>query len=169
MKEESGATLQRAGQYTVVLVQENAEGMYMLEGGQLVWSEAPEEANAHFEIAVADAGDGRFVPGLDVEITLLRAGQELWTTALPFLWHPFLYHYGGNARVPGAGDDYTVRAHIASPTFMRHDPVNGKRYAGARHGRVRERGDQARPQGQPHGPAARRRDLLRGRLTTPQP
>lgn len=127
MKEESGAMMQRAGHYTVVLVQEDAEGMYMLHGDGLVWSEAPEEANAHFEVAVADATDGRFVPGLDVQITLLREGQELWTTELPFLWRPFLYHYGGNAKVPGEGT-YSVQVRIAAPTFMRHDPVNGKRY-----------------------------------------
>jgi hypothetical protein len=53
---------QRAGNYLVAFVQENAEGMYELEDGRLVWREAPEEANAHLEIAVVDAADGRFVP-----------------------------------------------------------------------------------------------------------
>jgi hypothetical protein len=47
---------------------------------------------------------------------------------MPFLWHPYLYHYGTNAKVPGEGP-YTVRVQIQAPTFMRHDPVNGKRYA----------------------------------------
>ena len=47
---------------------------------------------------------------------------------MPFLWHPYLYHYGTNARAPGEGL-YTVRVRIAAPTFMRHDPCNGKRFA----------------------------------------
>jgi hypothetical protein len=55
MDEESDAVTQRAGDYLVAFVQEHAEGMYELGDGVLVWREAPEEANAHLEIAVADA------------------------------------------------------------------------------------------------------------------
>ena len=127
MDEESGAVTQRAGDYLVAFVQENAEGMYELQDGRLVWREAPEEANAHLEIAVADAADGRFVPGLDITLALLEGERELFTTNMPFLWHPYLYHYGTNARVPGEGP-YNVRVSIGPPAFMRHDPVNGKRY-----------------------------------------
>ncbi len=100
MDEESGAVTLPAGDYLVAFVQENAEGMYELADGRLVWREAPEEANAHLEIAVADAGDGRFVPGLDITLTVLEGDRELFTTPMPFLWHPYLYHYGTNARVP---------------------------------------------------------------------
>jgi uncharacterized protein involved in high-affinity Fe2+ transport len=128
MQEESGAVMQRAGDYLVVLVQEDAEGMYALDDGQLVWHEAAEDANGHLEIAVADAGDGRFVPALDIMLTVLDGDRELFTTTMPFLWHPFLYHYGTNFRMPREGT-YTVRVHIDAPTYMRHDPVNGKRYA----------------------------------------
>jgi hypothetical protein len=128
MQEESGAELRRAGDYLVVLVQEEAEGMYSLDDGELVWHEAAEESNGHLEIAVADATDGRFVPGLDITLTVADGERDLFTTSLPFLWHPFLYHYGTNFRMPGKGT-YTVRVHIEPPTYMRHDPVNGKRYA----------------------------------------
>lgn len=128
MDAESGASLQRAGDYLVAFVQEEAEGMYGLDEAGLVWHESPEEANAHFEIAVADGADGRFVPGLDVTLIVLEGERELIRTTLPFLWHPFLYHYGANAKVPGEGP-YTVRAIIEPPAYMRHDPVNGRRYA----------------------------------------
>jgi uncharacterized protein involved in high-affinity Fe2+ transport len=128
MKEESGAVLKRAGDYLVAFVQEDAEGMYMLEGGKLVWREAPEEANAHLEIAVADAADGRFVPMLDITLTVSDSDdRELFTTPMPLLWHPYLYHYGANAKVPDEGP-FTIRVHIDPPAFMRHDPVNGKRF-----------------------------------------
>jgi hypothetical protein len=127
MREESGAVVKRAGEFVVVLVQEDAEGMYALEDGRLVWHEAPEDANGHLEIAVADAADGRFVPALDITVTVSRDGRPVLDTRLPFLWHPFLYHYGTNFTMPGAGE-YDVRVHIDPPTFMRHDPVNGKRY-----------------------------------------
>ena len=39
MDEESGAVTQRAGDYLVAFVQENAEGMYELADGRLVWRE----------------------------------------------------------------------------------------------------------------------------------
>jgi len=129
MAEEDGAAVTRAGDYVVALVNEQAEGMYApAEGGELVWREAPEEANAHIEVAVADGADGRFVPGLEVTVTLMEGERELFTERAPFLWHPFLHHYGFNARVPGAGP-FTVRLRIDPPEYMRHDPRNGKRYA----------------------------------------
>jgi hypothetical protein len=67
------------------------------------------------------------VPGLDITLTLLEGERELFTTTMPFLWHPYLYHYGTNARVQGEGP-YSVRVRVRPPTFMRHDPINGKRY-----------------------------------------
>ena len=68
---------------------------------------------------MADAGDGRFVPGLHVTVTLLDGqGQEVGTYHLPFLWHPTMYHYGCNAHVPQAGD-YTARVAIPIPAFPR--------------------------------------------------
>jgi uncharacterized protein involved in high-affinity Fe2+ transport len=128
MADEDGAVIRRAGDYLVAFVNEEAEGMYAPQDGGLVWREAAPEANAHLEVAVADAGDGRFVPGLTVELDVLHDGKTIVSAELPFLWHPFLHHYGCNATLPGTGPfDVTIR--IAPPHYMRHDPVNGARYA----------------------------------------
>ena len=99
------------------------------DGDGLVWSE-PEEGreNAHVEVVVADRADGRFVPELDVTAEIVdERGRTLGRKHLPFLWHPFLYHYGHNWHVPEHGT-YQVKVHIEAPTFFRHDPVNGRRY-----------------------------------------
>jgi hypothetical protein len=73
----------------------------------------------HLKIARAEGGaDAR---------ALQEGDRELFTTAMPFLWHPYLYHCGTNARVPGEGP-YTVRVRIEPAAFMRQDPINGKRY-----------------------------------------
>ena len=129
MDQESGAVTGRAGDYLVAFVQEEAEGMWGPDrDGRLVWHESPEEANAHLEVAVADAGDGRFVPGLVVTLTVSTEDGELFSTSAPFLWHPFLHHYGTNAVVPDEGP-YTVTVRIAAPGWMRHDPINGNRYS----------------------------------------
>lgn len=116
-----------AGDYIVGYAVEEAEGMYQLVDGELKWQE-PDEENLHLEIAVRDRDDGRIVPGLDVVATLTTAdGQTVGTHAMPFLWHPSLYHYGRNWKVPGSGA-YRLEVRIAPATFPRHDKTNGKRY-----------------------------------------
>ena len=125
---EAHGAEQRAGDYLIGYAVEHAEGMYELHDGELRWME-PRDENAHLEIVVRDAGDGRFIPGLAVHATLIDGeGREVGTHEQPFLWHPWLYHYGRNWRVPGSGA-YTLRVRVEAPTFCRHDKTNGQRYA----------------------------------------
>jgi uncharacterized protein involved in high-affinity Fe2+ transport len=120
----------RAGDFRIAYAVEKAEGMYHPVDGRLEWME-PTEENCHLEVLVRDAADGRFVPGLVVTATLLSTdGQEIGTHQQPFIWHPWLYHYGRNWLVPGDGE-YTLRIRIEPPTFHRHDRENGERYAEA--------------------------------------
>ena len=119
--------MQAAGEYLVAYAVEEAEGMYEWQGSELVWRE-PDGENLHVEIAVCDAADGRFVPGLKVTGTLVDPdGNEVGSHEHPLLWHPMLYHYGRNWTVPADGD-YTLHVRIDPPTFMRHDEVNGCRF-----------------------------------------
>ena len=120
---------QEAGDYIVGFAQEEAEGMYALQGeGELEWQEPDDGANCHLEVAVCDAGDGRFVPECTVEVTLTgEDGEQVGPTEVPFLWHPGLYHYGKNLELPGEGT-YDVDVRVEPPTFQRHDEKNGDRY-----------------------------------------
>jgi len=119
---------QRVGDYLIGYAVEEAEGLYYLHDGQLEWVE-PQDENAHVEIVVRNGADGRFVPGLTVFATLLDSGgNQVGTHQQPFLWHPWLYHYGRNWRVPGDGT-YTLRVRVEAPEFPRHDKINGKLYA----------------------------------------
>ncbi len=116
------------GDYIVGYAVEKAEGMYQLHDGQLRWVE-PQEENAHVEVVVSDGADGRFIPGLTVYATLIDStGNEIGTHQQPFLWHPWLYHYGRNWQLPGDGI-YTLRIRVEAPEFGRHDKINGKRFA----------------------------------------
>ncbi len=125
---DSGGQI-RAGDYIVAYAQERAEGMYALKDeGQLSWEE-PADKNCHLEISVSDAGDLRFIPYLEIAATLTAEdGETIGPFQVPFVWHPGLYHYGKNIKVPGDGR-YRLDVTIKPPTFMRHDEVNGKRYA----------------------------------------
>ncbi|MEJ7797769.1 MAG: iron transporter [Solirubrobacteraceae bacterium] len=119
--------MQEAGEYLIGYAVEDAEGMYDWQDGELVWHD-PDGENLHLEIAVCDASDGRFVPGVTVIATLVDpTGEEVGTHELGLLWHPMLYHYGRNWTVPSDGL-YTLRVRVKPPTFMRHDEVNGRRF-----------------------------------------
>ncbi len=116
-----------AGDYRIGYAVEEAEGMYAWSDGELVWRE-PDSENAHIEVTVRDAADGRFVPGVRVFVTLVRpSGEEIGTHEHPLLWHPMLYHYGRNWTLPEDGE-HTLRVQVEPPTFMRHDEVNGRRF-----------------------------------------
>ena len=122
-----GGGEQRAGDYLVAVAVELAEGMYELDRGALVWRE-PGDANAHLEIIVRDRGDGRFVPGLSVWVTVIDdEGHEVGDRVHPMFWHPLAYHYGRNWRVPKDGH-YSLRVRIDPAGFPRHDRVNGRRF-----------------------------------------
>lgn len=127
-QEEAHGDEQAAGDYLVGYAVEEAEGMYHLQDDELVWQN-PQDANAHVEIIVRDAADGRFIPGLSVYVTLIdQSGRELGPHRQELRWHPWLYHYGRNWRLLGDGI-YTLRVRINPATFMRHDKTNGRRFA----------------------------------------
>lgn len=116
------------GDYLIAYAVEKAEGMYAPRNGGFEWQE-PEDENIHIEVAVRDRADGRPIPGLDVDVTVIdRNGKEVGTHRHPLLWHPYLYHYGRNWVVPGDGI-YTLRVRFPAPQFHRHDRKNGNRFS----------------------------------------
>ncbi|WP_036962292.1 iron transporter [Promicromonospora kroppenstedtii] len=122
------AGTKQVGDYLVGYAIEDAEGMYHLQEGELVWHN-PGDANTHVEVIVCDAADGRFVPGLNVSATLVTpGGEELGPFPQELVWHPMLYHYARNWELPEDGD-YTLKVHVDPPLFMRHDEINGRRFA----------------------------------------
>ncbi len=125
---DAGST-RDVGDYRIGVAVENAEPLWHACGSTLVLGAPPVTANQHLEVVVTDVADGRFIPELEVTATLLRGrGDPVGTWKLPFLWHPTMFHYGCNVAIPGSGT-YALRVSIATPTFFRHDAVNGKRYA----------------------------------------
>jgi hypothetical protein len=116
-----------AGDYKVSYSVGPAKGLYEFSSGKLEWKE-PEEANTHLDVLVTDAKDGRFIPGLSINATLIdRRGSQAAAAHLPFVWHPERNHYGANVKVPESGD-YVLQLHIFPATFTRADKEEGKRY-----------------------------------------
>lgn len=126
--EASDAGEKQVGDFLIAYSIEKAEGLYHMRDGTLVWHE-PTEENCHVEVAVRNAADGRFLPCLTVRATLTdEAGALIGSYEMPFLWHPWVYHYGRNWVVPHDGK-YRLKIHIDPPQFPRHDLKNGKRFA----------------------------------------
>lgn len=127
--------------YVVTASFEPAEGMYVPSAdGALRWATPRPDDNQHFEVIVRDRRDGRFLPELDVHLRLYRAagdghgqgrpatdGEPVVDTHVPFIWHPFVLHYGLDGTIPGEGD-YVAEISIPRPPWNRHDEVRGERY-----------------------------------------
>lgn len=124
---EAHGQAKQAGDYLIGYAIEEAEGLYHLRDGKLQWQD-PQDENVHVEVVVCDGADKRFIPYLAVYATLIDSkGQDVGTHLQPFLWHPWLFHYGRNWKVPGDGE-YTLRIRVEVPDFPRHDKMNGDRY-----------------------------------------
>jgi len=120
------------GDYRVAYAVEYAETFWRMSGQDLVYDARPEqsaETNAHVEVAVFDALTGRFLPGLTVQVTMAdAAGHPAGAQVVPFMWHPWIHHYGHNWRVPGAGD-YRLHIHVDPPAWARADHDLGHRFS----------------------------------------
>ncbi|HET9074526.1 MAG TPA: hypothetical protein VFN48_08100 [Solirubrobacteraceae bacterium] len=70
-----------------------------------------------FSLFIRDAGDGRFVPSLNVEATLISAkASQDGPHRQAIAWHPTTYHYGRAWWLPGEGP-HRFLVHIAPAPF----------------------------------------------------
>lgn len=120
------------GDYAVVFAVEYAEAYWRYnDKGKFLYTLAYEysaETNAHVEVAVRDALTGRFMPELKVTASLYDgSGKSLGTMDEPFMWHPWLYHYGENWRVARSGV-YRLHVRFEPPAYRRYGRELGKRF-----------------------------------------
>lgn len=129
MKTEAAHASVEVDDYIITTACEEAEGMYHGRGeNQLEWMIPDPDDNQHFEVIVQDKEDLRFLPGLEIHYKLFNGQNDLvWESDIPFIWHPFLLHYGINGKIPTEGD-YTAEVTVGLPKFHRHDEFVGKRY-----------------------------------------
>jgi hypothetical protein len=119
--------VRHAGDYVIAVGVDDAEGAWSRCSGELRWAD-PEDANCRIDVVVRDAADGRFVPELWMAVTLIDpSGAEVGAYRQPFVWHPEVYRYSRDWKVPRSGT-YRVRVRVEPPTFVRADPERGRRY-----------------------------------------
>ena len=122
----------RIGDYQVAVAVEYAEAWWFYESDRFVYKyeeELSAQHNAHVEIAPRDARTGRFLPAEHVTATVIdEKGNTLGTVGEHFMWHPWLYHYGDNWRVPHTAS-YRLIARFDPPAYPRYGREAGRRFA----------------------------------------
>ena len=110
-----------AGMFRVLYTVTPAEGWWeKAGGGKLAWHEAPVN-QVHLRIFVADRSDGRLVPGLSLEATLIDANGNEQALPVAFGWYPLVNAYGGN--IPVTDGSYRLRVRIAFPEMREAQPA----------------------------------------------
>jgi hypothetical protein len=118
---------QRTGDFWIGYAVESASGRHEWADDGFVWRE-PGGGQVQLLITVRDIGDGRFVPGARVVVTVADSeGQEVGSHEHPLVWHPMLYGYRRDWDLPADGV-YAVHVRVEPPTFSRHDERNGTRF-----------------------------------------
>ena len=120
------------GPYLLTYAVEYAEGYWRYKNDKLLYKikvENSAEKNAHIEVAVFDALTGRMIPGFEVEATFLKANEQITSVVPTLMWHPWLYHYGNNFRVPKKGK-YELRVKTSPNHIKRYGAEFGEKYGG---------------------------------------
>lgn len=119
------------GDYIVAFAVEYAEGYWHYENDKFRYMQENDmsgKTNAHIEVAVLDAKTGRFLDNLNVMATLkTEDGKSMGTKNEPFMWHPWLYHYGENWRIPKSAK-YTIVADIKPPAYRHYGKTLGNQF-----------------------------------------
>jgi uncharacterized protein involved in high-affinity Fe2+ transport len=119
--DERGAEV-RKGDYRVAVVIQSVRGHWQMQHGTLSYIAADTSVGpaAHLDVSIRDAATGRLIPDIDVRATILNSkNKEIDTYTMPFMWHPWMNHYGLNVPVPGSGR-YTIRVRADAPAFRRY-------------------------------------------------
>ncbi|MBS1525516.1 MAG: iron transporter [Bacteroidetes bacterium] len=118
------------GDYKIAFAVEYAEGFWDYEHGVFrykVENDMSGRTNAHVEIAPLDAKTGRFLDNLNVTATLFKKDKKIGSMHEHFMWHPWLYHYGDNWRVPSAGN-YNLQVQFEPPAYRRYGRTDGRQF-----------------------------------------
>lgn len=105
----------RTGDYWITYLVDAPRRIYTWADGRPLWHE-PEGADLYVGIAVRDATDGRFVPAMNVGVTLIDgAGRVVGAGEHSLLWDPLAHQYGRNWHVEGEGP-HSMRVRVEPPT-----------------------------------------------------
>jgi hypothetical protein len=121
----------KLGDYLLTYAVEYAESFWEIKDEKLRYNmraEMTSEKNAHVEVVIRDAETGRIIPGFTVTTTFFKDDKEVEKVSPGMMWHPWLYHYGMNIRVPKK-DKYEVEIDAAAPDVKRYGREYGNQFS----------------------------------------
>ena len=119
-----------SGGYKVAVVIQRSRGYWEARDRRLGYVDLDRSLgpSVHIDVSIRDVTTGRFVPGLRVRASILNSRKkEIDTYAMPFMWHPWMNHYGLNVPEPGPGR-YTIRVRADGPAFRRYGSTALKKF-----------------------------------------
>ncbi|WP_373055863.1 hypothetical protein [Zunongwangia sp. H14] len=119
------------GDYLLTYAVEYAESFWEVKDGKLRFNmraEQSTEKNAHVEVVVRDVQTGRIIPGFQVTTSFYKNNDLVEKVSPGMMWHPWLYHYGLNIRVPKEGK-YQLEVTAPAPEVRRYGREYGNHFA----------------------------------------
>lgn len=121
VKERGGRT--SSGEWNVAYVVEAAEPWFESNEGHTRFRKPTSAETHHIEIIPTEKASGRIIPDVPITVEVIDAdGKVVEKKTLNFYYSTFL-HYANNFSIPVDGE-YTLRATLASPAFLRHGDEN---------------------------------------------
>ncbi len=122
-------TSKRTGDYIVTVAVELADGKYERQSnGELDWETPEQYGTMHVSVFIQDRDFKQFVPYLEVSTrTYDKTGKVVNESVAPFIWNPYVYHYGYDTMFLEDGE-YYIEVTIKSPKFDAEHFGHGKRY-----------------------------------------
>jgi hypothetical protein len=115
----------RASESVITVTMTPSERAWRREHDGRMAQDAAQPGTVHLRAFVADASDGRFVPGLSVHARFFdRAGESLGAYDLPFGLYPLTDAYGANVTVPP--DAAGLAIYLDTLTAVRDGDTDGE-------------------------------------------
>ena len=112
-----------SGDWDVAYIVEAAEPWFDLHGGHTKFRQPTMTETHHIEIIPTEKASGRIIPEVPITLEVIdAAGKVVEKKKLNFYYSTF-FHYANNFSIPADGQ-YTLRASLGAPTFLRHGEEN---------------------------------------------
>ncbi len=109
-----------SGEWRVAYVVGPAKSWQVPDGDDYTMRDPAAGETNHLEIIPFEAASGRIVPDVPIRLEVIDAsGDVVQAEDLNFYFSDF-FHYANNFAIPEAGQ-YTLRATLGAPTFLRHN------------------------------------------------
>lgn len=108
-----------SGEWNIAYIVEAAEPWFESHEGHTRFRKPTSAETHHIEIIPTEKASGRIIPDVPITVEVIDAGGQVVDEKTLNFYYSTFFHYANNFSIPVDGQ-YTLRATLASPTFLRH-------------------------------------------------